>query len=256
MGKKWTREEEILALFLYCETPYGKVHATNPDIKSLAAQLGRTADSVSMKMGNFARFDPALRERGIVGLQHGSRLDEEIWNEFSQDWSKLAEETQHIKNSMQLRLEDDVDQTDILSFPEGAVREYIVKKRVNQAFFRKTILAAYENTCCITGLKIPQLLIASHIKPWKDSDPKERTNPSNGLCLNALHDKAFDEGLITVTPDYRILVSKQVRMSYSESIFAEWFERYDGEKIHLPRRFVPGEEFLKYHNKERFVDGC
>ena len=80
-----------------------------------------------------------------------------------------------------------------------------IKER-GQYFFRLAVLNSYENKGCITGLPYTELLVASHIKPWKDSDLKvEKTNPMNGLSLNALYDKAFDKGLITITPDYQLM---------------------------------------------------
>ena len=72
-----------------------------------------------------------------------------------------------------------------------------VKVRRGQQFFRQTILNAYGVRCCISGINVPRLLVASHIKPWRDF-PKERLDPRNGLCLSSLHDAAFDAGLITL----------------------------------------------------------
>lgn len=64
----------------------------------------------------------------------------------------------------------------------------------------------------MTGISISELLIASHIKPWKVSNNEdEKTNPRNGLCLNALHDKAFDRGLITIDKNYKIIVSSKLK---------------------------------------------
>ena len=71
-----------------------------------------------------------------------------------------------------------------------------MNQRVGQDFFRRAVLANYEETCCITGIADPRLLTASHIKPWgKDSD--NRHNPANGLLLSATLDRAFDRGLIS-----------------------------------------------------------
>ena len=95
-------------------------------------------------------------------------------------------------------------------FPEGLDRETRVRVRVNQGFFRSAVLAAYESRCCVTGLSIPQLLNASHIVPWS-VDPKNRTNPQNGLCLNVIHDRAFDNGLLTITPDLKIRVATKLK---------------------------------------------
>lgn len=63
----------------------------------------------------------------------------------------------------------------------------------------------------MTGLSNKALLVAGHIKPWKVSDPNTmRLAPDNGLLLNALHDKAFDRGLIAITKDLKIAVSGAV----------------------------------------------
>src|SRR5208283_3254377 len=96
---------------------------------------------------------------------------------------------------------------------------------------------------------VPALLTASHIVPWAE-DVKNRTNPRNGLCLNALHDKAFDCGLLTVTPDYRISISNRLRNAgeTDDGIARRLFAHYEGRKITLPDRFIPDPEFLKYHN--------
>ena len=79
----------------------------------------------------------------------------------------------------------DVDTGDLP--PAGREREATVRLRVNQSFFRDRILSAYNFRCCVTGLTVQPLLTASHIIPWAE-DEKNRLNPRNGLCLNALHD--------------------------------------------------------------------
>src|SRR5690606_36917730 len=91
--------------------------------------------------------------------------------------------------------------SDLPNIPEGKEKERLVRTRVNRGFFRKTILASYNNTCCITGLKMPEMLVAGHIIPWAE-DEQNRMNPRNGLCINALHDKAFEVGLLSITPKY------------------------------------------------------
>ncbi|MCJ7483826.1 MAG: HNH endonuclease, partial [Thermodesulfovibrionales bacterium] len=134
---------------------------------------------------------------------------------------------------------------------EGKERESFVKIRVNQYFFRKTILASYDNHCCITGMSIPDLLVASHIVPWA-VDKKNRMNPCNGLCLNALHDKAFDKGLITITQEYEVKVSEKLKKCHSG--LTAFLISFDAKKITLPQRFMPAREFIEYHNKFVFID--
>ena len=110
------------------------------------------------------------------------------------------------------------------------------------------MLATYNNKCCITGISKPELLIASHIVPWS-RDEKNRLNPMNGLLLNALHDKAFDAGLITIgADDYKIKISSQLKTKNApESIKQNFFE-YEGREINLPDKFLPEREQLKIHN--------
>jgi putative restriction endonuclease len=193
--KPWERDELILAINLYCKIPFGKIHVRNPDIIELAILLGRTPGSVSYKLANFASIDPSLDRKGAKNV---SRLDKQVWNEFFEDWDAMAYESE--KKMMAIR----GDEVNVLyqNIPEGKTREAIVKSRVNQHFFRKMILASYNSKCCITGLPLEKLLVASHIIPWA-KDPKNRLNPQNGLCLNALHDKAFDAGLLTIDESYR-----------------------------------------------------
>jgi putative restriction endonuclease len=76
------------------------------------------------------------------------------------------------------------------------------KHRRGQDYFRRMILKFYDGKCALTGINVEPLLLASHIIPWRDeSHKKERLNPCNGICLSALYDKAFDKGLITISPD-------------------------------------------------------
>jgi putative restriction endonuclease len=133
---------------------------------------------------------------------------------------------------------------------EGKIRESVIKSRVNQSFFRSMILAAYNNTCCITGINQPDLLIAGHIRPW-GLDEKNRLNPRNGIALNALHDRAFELGYITITTDYRVRVSP-ILLEKTILPIHDFINKYDNQEIILPSKFLPDLEFLKYHNQERF----
>jgi putative restriction endonuclease len=137
-------------------------------------------------------------------------------------------------------------------FPEGRSREALVRVRVNQGFFRAAVLASYDGRCCITGLSITELLTASHIVPWS-VDLKNRTNPRNGLCLNAIHDRAFDYGLLTVTPELKVKLSPRLKRSPADKAAREFLSRYEGVSISPPRRFAPDIDFLCYHNEKIFV---
>lgn len=248
--RDWTREELIVAFNLYCKIPFGRIHIRNPQIIELAKAIGRTPSAVSWKLANFARLDPALQKRNIAGASHGAHAEVEIWGEFSNDWEGLAFESERLLQQMtghptQLFAESK-------KFPEGKSRETLVRTRINQSFFRAAVLAAYGARCCITGLAIPELLTASHIVPWA-ADVKNRTNPHNGLCLNALHDRAFDCGLLTITTDLKVRLSPRLKKNPADLAFKTFLHRYENVSISSPRHFGPSVEFLRYHNERVFV---
>lgn len=246
--RNWTREELILAFNLYFKIPFGKFDDKTPEIISLAKILNRTPDAVALKLGNFARFDPSLKKRNIVGLSHGSKLDEVVWNEFYGNLEELSFESEVLLAERTGRKVEDASGIYVLDLPkQGKERDAIVKIRVNQNFFRESVLAAYSNKCCITGLSIPTLLNASHIVPWSE-DEANRMNPRNGLSLNALHDRAFDIGLITVTTDLKVRVSPRVKKLSNDKAVSDLLMKYDGELIQEPKRFLPDSRFLEYHN--------
>ncbi len=248
----WTRNELILAINQYCKIPFGKIDHRNPEIIGLAKMIDRTPSAVSWKLCNFASLDPSLQARGISGAKNCSKMDRKIWNEFYENWEELGFESEKLMAEYRNESLEKSAEICIDDLPtQGLDRETIVKARVNQAFFRKNILSAYSFKCCITGISVPELLIASHIKSWAE-DEKNRLNPRNGLCLNALHDKAFDKGLISLTNDYNLLVSKRLKEDMDKAVVESYFLAYENKQIKLPYRFLPDTEFLTYHRNVRF----
>lgn len=248
MGKRlWTREEEIIVFNLYCKIPFKSSSKFHPDVIRIANIIGRTPSAVNMKIGNFGRLDPKLKEKNITGLMNGSKLDEEVWNEFNNNWAELAYESERLISKYS-QTDTNITETDDTPIPIGKERITTIKQRVNQGFFRKSVLASYNNSCCITGISNIEMLIASHIKPWKDSNDSEKTNPTNGLCLNGLHDKAFDKGFMTVDENYIIHTSKDISDIIDGISVEKYFKFYDKTKIILPDKFLPDKEFLAYHN--------
>lgn len=249
--KLWTREELILAINLYCKLPFGKLHRNNPEIIQLAQLIGRTPSSVSFKLVNFASFDPSLKARGIKGAQNASKLDLEIWKEFYDHWDKSAFESEKLRAKFSNKSVEELNEVTLEDIPKlGKERTQLIKVRVNQNFFRSMILASYNNKCCITGLSNKELLVAAHIRPW-GMDEKNRMNPQNGLSLNALHDRAYEAGLITILPNFKIKISPLLKKGKNKSVQV-YFTKYENKSIDLPSRFLPDKEFLEYHNDERF----
>ncbi len=254
----WTKEQLKLAFHLYCQLPFGKLHSRNPEIIELASLIGRSSGAVAMKLVNFASLDPTIRSSGRKGLGNASALDREVWGEFHADWETLAIECALL--TQQLRAQHKQPDVVVLDESEleglddftGETRQIVTTQRIKQHFFRRAILSSYHSRCCMSGLSEPRLLVASHIVPWS-ADQANRLNPSNGLCLSAIHDKAFDRGLITVSEDFKILVAEEL-MRRDEPFVKKLFLPLRKKRIELPERFVPDIAFLARHRKEVFVD--
>lgn len=220
----------------------------NPKVRELANLLGRTPGSVSMKLSNFARLDPALQARGIVGLQRGAKGEKEIWDEFRKQPEALTFESQKLLANKLGKPVEDVAQIRTDDLPrEGVEREALIRVRVNQSFFRRRILSAYEFRCCVTGLNVPQLLVASHIVPWSQ-DPANRLNTRNGLCLNPLHDRAFDRHLMWIDPKFRIRFSRRLHdCSKKDKESLSWLLSFEDKALRLPKNFSPDPDLLSHH---------
>lgn len=251
----WTRPETLAALHIYLQLPFGQLHQRNPKIKQLAEWIGRTPGSIALKLVNLASLDPVIVASGRSGMGNASALDKQIWAELQINWDGVALDAaaEYERLAQRNGVQADKDLLDeappseeILAAEEGKTRSAIVQVRVNQARFRKAVLASYNATCCISGLQHEKLVIASHIVPWSE-DTKNRLNPQNGLCLSALHDRAYDQGLITVMPDFKVRVSPKIKVAKADTFIAESLLRFDKKPIHFPDRFGPSPTFLEWH---------
>lgn len=252
--RSWTRDELLAAFNLYCRTPFGRLHQTNPNIVALAKALRRTPGSVAMKLTNFASLDPAQQARGIKGLANAAAADRAIFTEFDQDWARLALESDAAMKRLGVSPSaPEPELTDDFIPPSGPTEvPRTVAVRRAQSLFRATVLASYDNKCAISGIGLPALLQASHIIPWSQ-DESRRLDPRNGIALSALHDRAFDRGLITIDEDLRVVVSKHLRMAKPPPIHKAALLDIEGRPIHLPTRYRPDPEALKYHREKVFV---
>lgn len=254
MPKRWTEPELLIAMNLYCRLPFGQFDQRNAMVRSAAVRMGRTPSSVSMKLCNLASFDPALQARGVGGLKGASVADRAMWEAFAADWTSMAEKSEAAYEALMagdafpqaLEAEPTV--------PAGpSEMDASVRVRRHQGFFRNVVLSSYEYRCALSGLEVPALLNASHIIPWKDSEPR-RADPTNGLCLHALYDRAFDRGIITFDPDCRLLVSSQLKTKSASPASRAAFADREGQPLALPHRFRPDPEAMDYHRKQVFVE--
>lgn len=225
------------------------MHASNAQVKELAILIVRSPGSIARKLGNFASFDPKLKERGIGGLPNASKLDAEVWREYMHDWDEQFFESEKLLATKKHTTIEKIYEVDLENLPlaVGKERERLVMVRVNQSQFRRIVLSNFNNQCCITGIGLTELLVASHIAPWS-KDEHNRLSPQNGLSLNTLHDKAFDRHLITVTEDLKIRISSRF-VKYKDVLsIKQNFIDFDGKSLITPKKFYPDVEFLRMHN--------
>lgn len=263
----WSPEELLIAFRLYCRMPFGRLHQRNPEIIALAELLNRTPDAVAMKACNFASLDSRQRSRGIKALKNVSKADKALWEAFLEDSQAVAqraeeayafltgkEEMDYIpelgrseEDSSKERANNKRKPINMQKQPEGATeKEVLLTVRRVQSFFRAAVLTSYDNRCALTGLAIPELLNASHIIPWS-VDEKRRADPRNGICLNALHDRAFDRGLISFDENLRVIVSTTINNAKDCDLHRSHLVALSGCPLRLPERFQPESAAVEYH---------
>lgn len=235
----WTHEDIIIAYALYCIMPLNKINSSNKVIQQVAEIISHPVASLVMRMRNFQHLDP----RTSAGLGHVAKADKIIYEEFKHNWGALSLQAEALTG---LAL---FDSTPIQGAKPLSSLTDRSKTNRERAFFRQSVIAAYDGKCYISGCQLPKMLIASHIKPYRACrDESERVSPENGICLNTFYDKAFDSGLMTITPSMQIRISPIVKNNANDDFTRQWLIDLDGNTLPAVSRFAPQREFLEYHN--------
>ena len=184
----------------------------------------------------------------------------DINNKIESDFSKIVEvfkilndektfiiDDSEIKDSNDTHINKElITEVDNESINETDKIAY-TKIRIGQSELRYKKLK--EVGCCeICGLKTPELLIASHIKPWAESDDYEKLDTENILLLCATHDALFDKGFITFDRNGNIIISKE--LSEDEQAL---LNIHDESKINITS--IRKINYLKHHSENIFKDG-
>ena len=169
---------------------------------------------------------------GQANVWYGNdKINEEVINYIKKYDSDKQTEIEMIEEGLELL--------------KGLEKEVVAKARINQGKFREIMLKKYRN-CCLCGIDNPDLLIASHIKPWNESNEIEKLSEYNGLLLCSMHDKLFDKGYISFNDDGTILVSEE--LSNINRIFSNIDEN---RIIEITNDNIP---FIKYHRENIFKE--
>jgi hypothetical protein len=202
----------------------------------------------------FDEIKPLLPEK-YSPMQMSGKVQQAYLFEISQQLFSVLESHSDVKISMLGDLkpylarnndQDDVHEVDIIQRVNiGPLeKENLVKSRRGQGIF-KTNVKMIERECRVTKLRDKDFLIASHIKPWKDSNDAEKIDGNNGLLLSPHIDKLFDSGLISFADNGDLLVSSKLNMD----VLKIW-----GIEEHLNAGSFSAEQvvYLKFHRENRF----
>lgn len=152
--------------------------------------------------------------------------------------------TNELEHNYDTKVEEDEEKQLLRSNIKKTVKEQLVQARLGQGQFKASV-AKIEPHCRVTGLKDKRLLVASHIKPWKDSDNFERLDGHNGLLLSPHIDKLFDNGYISFDDNGNILVSKKKILP----VLKTWrIDRHKSAGTFTKRQ----KEYLAYHRNNIF----
>lgn len=134
----------------------------------------------------------------------------------------------------------------VAALPKATEVERLVVQRVGQDLFRQGLIDLWEGRCSVTGLAVPELLRASHIKPWAACETDaERLDVYNGFLLAPHLDAAFDRGFITVADDGVVIVSEQLEASGRVSLGLD-------RQLHVRRLDEASKAYLPWHRKYVF----
>lgn len=241
--KNWSRDEVILALGVYAITPATKINQKNKTIQELAELLGRTPGAVSFKLSNLLELDKH-RRGGPKGFSNFSKTDREVMCRYSVEGDPgnlkldllhdtLAELCNERSSPFYIpaKLRALRESLVIEAPPIGKEVLIITKARLNQSYFRSSVLANCEDRCVITDCNIPSLLEAAHILPWAVSSDA-RMEISNGISLIPLFHKAYDQNLLGITADGEVKISKKLLQSGDE-LFRSFMVEVEGKKLRL-----------------------
>lgn len=125
-------------------------------------------------------------------------------------------------------------------------KKTLILARRGQGRFRANVLEK-NNGCPFTGITNPSLLVASHIKPWKDSDNTERLDGNNGIALTPTYDRLFDQGYISFEDDKKLLVSNKLDKDCIKALLLVEGQVLDGLILTEERK-----KYLKFHRQNKF----
>lgn len=230
-----TRESGVYALGIVIKGPY--------ILRNQPNDYCNNKNTIDLKIQYINYDKPIIRTR-----------KDKVFNQY-RTVHKLSQETinkikkivpEKIFGSIyQNEMQDEVEQIESdlsnYNFSIGE-KESLVKTRIGQSMFKKLLLKKYDNKCCICNLANVELLVASHIKEWKNSSIYEKGDINNGLLLCTLHDSLFDRHLISFDKEGKIIYSNKLSEEDKKIMNLN-------DKIHITLE-NDMEKYMQYHRSK------
>ncbi|MDD3730785.1 MAG: HNH endonuclease [candidate division Zixibacteria bacterium] len=223
-----------------------------------------TLDELRKKINSLRKISSLNPEIGCTILNEPFFLPEESWIQVPKSWSKniVTGKSYDLTTSDGISLWNEL-QEKLMLVNNGLIKDrtkilrekrfgytYLIKSRLGQGAFRLLVTGAYRRRCAFTGEKTLPALEAAHVKPFCEEGPNIT---ENGLLMRSDFHKLFDKGYITVTPSYKIEVSKKIREEFENG--RDYYAFHGNKLLILPsiREDMPNKEYLEWHNTNKFL---
>lgn len=221
-------------------------------IKNGSSNLSDLRNSINAYR-NFKEIDPTI---GCVILNQPFFFSKDQWIDVptsfplnhptGRTYDALVGDGRELWDEVMLRLAD-VQRTGMVAEPLAAYgKEYLIKGRLGQGAFRILVTGAYNRNCAISGEKALPVLQAAHIKPFNEQGPN---SVNNGLLLRSDLHILFDRGYLTVTPEYKIEVSKKIKEEFNNG---KHYYAFHGKQLYALPKIIsdrPSLDFIRWHNE-------
>lgn len=243
----WAEDETLFLFRVLIAEDSRSLSSGSPRVAEIAELLDRRPGSVHRKLEDIRSNNPSYIAGGRRPTNCAA-LVREIWKGLESDYDATMRriETAYVSVRGDVAKGDEWAAEDIMPGYDVPIE---ATRRDGQQLFRCMVAANFGHRCCVTGIATPALLVASHIRPWKDSDPRRRTDPSNGLCLDRLHDGLFDRHLMTFDDDMRVEYADSVRRENGEEAFERFFGRYEGMRMREPSLYPVDAGLMDEHRR-------
>lgn len=207
-------------------------------------------------INNYRKTKEADPTIGCIILNQPFFFSEDKWIDVPASFTKnivsgkiydtTEKEGERLWNEIELRIQD-VTKKGIVGEPPSVYgKEYLIKGRLGQGAFRILVTDAYKRRCAISGEKALPVLQAAHIKPFNEEGPN---SVNNGLLLRSDLHILFDRGYITLTPEFKIEISRKIKEEFNNG---KHYYAYHGKELcTLPTVVVdrPSQDYIRWHNQ-------